>query len=440
MKCIYWNIRGIANSSSRLALKRLIQCNSHDLVFIAEPWMDFGKFPQRWLHRSDLKPFAFNNRNGLLPNLWCLCKANMNPDIFFIDDQHVSFTLNLNNHVLGFSVIYASTCYLTRRKLWHYLSLNMANRQIPWTLIGDFNAIINADEYRVSRSPARIPMQDFFNWSDANKLVHLQTAGNFFTWSNGRKGSRLTEKRLDRAICNLDMLDICTNMNCHTLSKIKSDHYPLLLFIDFNKISIKSQFKFLKMWTGHDDCERIIKDTWNSIVYGCPMFVLDQKLKILKLKLKDWNKNIFGDVKIRVLEAETKLKIIQEEINSLGYSDNRQSAEAKAQYELEKALMFEEEFWKEKASIKWHTDGDRNTQFFHTFAKIRRKKNLVSSLNLNDSVITDHAMIESHLINHFTNIFNQNVDMQDNGLIEKVIPKVVNDNTNAMLVAIPSAK
>jgi hypothetical protein len=49
MKILYWNIRGIANSPSRLVLKRLILANKPDFVFIYEPWMPFHIFPISWL-------------------------------------------------------------------------------------------------------------------------------------------------------------------------------------------------------------------------------------------------------------------------------------------------------------------------------------------------------------------------------------------------------
>lgn len=114
--------------------------------------------------------------------------------------------------------------------------------------------------------------------------------------------------------------------------------------------------------------------------------------------------------------------------------------EVKAQYEMEKALSFEEELWKEKVNIKWYTEGDRNTNFFHTYVKIRRKNNLISSLNINDVVTTDEQAIESHLVNHFTNLFNQYVSMQDTCLIKRVMPKMVNESTNAMLAATPSVE
>ncbi|CAI8619516.1 unnamed protein product [Vicia faba] len=65
---------GIANASSRLALKRLISVNNLDLVLVAEPWMDFSKFLQTWLKKLNLKLFAMNYTHDLLPNLWCFYK------------------------------------------------------------------------------------------------------------------------------------------------------------------------------------------------------------------------------------------------------------------------------------------------------------------------------------------------------------------------------
>lgn len=97
------------------------------------------------------------------------------------------------------------------------------------------------------------------------------------------------------------------------------------------------------------------------------MYILDRKLRILKNKLKDWKRNHFGDVKAKFKEAEKQLQDILQEISSSGYNDNLEKKETKAQYDMEVALNIEEEFWKEKARIKWHTDGDRNTKFFHCY-------------------------------------------------------------------------
>lgn len=119
----------------RLALRRLVQINSPDFIFIAEPWRDFNIFPQIWLHMFDLKPFAFNKRHDLLPNTWCFCKSHLNPNILFVDDQYVSFSVTLNNMKLDFFGIYVFTCYIHRRNLWQNINNIISNIKTLWSLL-----------------------------------------------------------------------------------------------------------------------------------------------------------------------------------------------------------------------------------------------------------------------------------------------------------------
>jgi hypothetical protein len=148
MKCIYWNTRGLANSPTRLALKRLILQHKPDLILLSEPWVNFEDMPRRWLVNLNLKLFAMNTRNNLLPNLWCICKLSWNPLILASDAQHVTFTITENDSTLAISAIYASTNYLTRRILWNNLDSLQAQHALPWCFIGDFNAIIGSHEHR----------------------------------------------------------------------------------------------------------------------------------------------------------------------------------------------------------------------------------------------------------------------------------------------------
>lgn len=181
--------------------------------------MDFADFPNRWLVNLNLKLFALNSRNNLLPNLWCFCKLHLHPNIIAIDDQHITFSIADNNFNLAFSVIYASTKYTVRRNLWRTLNLLQSQYTIPWCFIGDFNCIIGAHEHRGRCSPSRLPMVEFQNWSETYNLLHLPTRGAEFTWANGREGQRYTERRLDRALCNQACLDLFTSVNVTTLVK-----------------------------------------------------------------------------------------------------------------------------------------------------------------------------------------------------------------------------
>jgi len=59
-------------------LKKLILQNKPDFVFVSEPWINFDDFPRKWLINLNLKLFAMNTRPNISPNLWCICKTNVN--------------------------------------------------------------------------------------------------------------------------------------------------------------------------------------------------------------------------------------------------------------------------------------------------------------------------------------------------------------------------
>jgi hypothetical protein len=200
----------------------------------------------------------------------------------------------------------------------------------PWCFIGDFNTIIGAREHQGYCNLARPPIIDFQQWTDTNDLFHIPTKGVVYTWDNKRYGHMHIKRRLDRAICNHDIIDSCSSISCMTLIKHTSDHYPLLLDIKTEAHPFASSFKFMNMWSLHKDCRPLIEQCWNESVVGCPMMRLNTKLKNLKSKLKTWNKEVYGNIHEHVNLDETDLQHIQNLINTNGHTDILLNQEKKA--------------------------------------------------------------------------------------------------------------
>jgi ribonuclease HI len=192
------------------------------------------------------------------------------------------------------------------------------------------------------------------------------------------------------------------------------------------------------MWSLHPDCRNIIADAWNISVVGCPMFILTQKLKLVKDKLKTWNKTCFGNVTDLVCSAELKLSHIQAQIQAHGHSDALLLEENLASTALEEALAKEEAFWQEKARLTWHLEGDRNTKFFHRLTKIKHSTKQILSLQDGETVITDQNLISEHIISFYKNLFCTNSFLQDSLLAEEVIPTLVTEDINALMTLLPS--
>jgi hypothetical protein len=354
------------------------------------------------------------------------------------EDQHVTFIVCVNNKTFAISAIYASTNYLTRRKLWDSLNTLQQQHDLPWSFIGDFNVILGAHEHRGRISPARTPMNEFQSWTDSFNLIHLPTHGAEFTWNNGRGGNRHTEKRLDRVVCNQSWLDMCSASTVTTLIKQRSDHFPLLLDVQLTFVPFVSNFKFMKMWTLHPGCKNVVEDCWNTSVLGCPMFILSKKLKLLKEKLKTWNKDCFGNVHTLVTSAEQRLQLVQDQIQQNGHSDTLLQEERIASSIYEEALNKQEAFWQEKARVKWHLEGDRNTKYFHRLTKIKTSSKLITTLQDGEQVLSDQNQIAEHVLNFYKNLFCTNIVLQDSLLAEEVIPNLVTNDINALMTVLPS--
>lgn len=104
------------------------------------------------------------------------------------------------------------------------------------------------------------------------------------------------------------------------------------------------------------------------------------KLKHLKNKLKEWNKNTFGDVgqKMRAILQDTsqldKVEVGEQCDEEMKLRRNLHKKE------LDSLLLVEHRMAFRKFKVKWLNEGDRNTKFFHKILSARRNKNFISMM------------------------------------------------------------
>jgi hypothetical protein len=64
-------------------------------------------------------------------------------------------------------------------------------------------------------------------------------------------------------------------------------------------------------------------------------------------------------------------------------------------------LVFEEELWKQKESVKWKLQGDKTISYFHAIASGHKRKNLIKEIKDNDEIHTDQFAKGRTLHGHF---------------------------------------
>ena len=112
--------------------------------------------------------------------------------------------------------------------------------------------------------------------------------------------------------------------------------------------------------------KKVVQDVGATTMYLAGGYVLKEKFKKLKQRLKDWNKNQFGD-------AQQELKKVEAELNNLEKEgDGRQLNEEdqKLSRQLKEDLWWwatrsVESIARQNARTKWIKEGDRNSRYFH---------------------------------------------------------------------------
>lgn len=132
----------------------------------------------------------------------------------------------------------------------------------------------------------------------------LGFCGDRFTWTNNRQGHFYVAARLDRALANAAWMDQFEDPIVTHLPRISSNHSPLLLSHRTRPPLKNFPLKFEEMWLSHASFIPLVEQNWAISCSGTPQFVLAQKLKSLKSKLKTWNYKVFGHLKKNIAEAE----------------------------------------------------------------------------------------------------------------------------------------
>lgn len=106
-------------------------------------------------------------------------------------------------------------------------------------------------------------------------------------------------------------------------------------------------------------------------------------MECFKHKIWRWNQEEFGNIFWRKKRCKARLAGVKR----MAASSKRNSLdklEKKSLIELEEILRQEKVYWKQQTLIQWLKDGERNTKFFYTWAKQRKRQNWIHQLRMND--------------------------------------------------------
>lgn len=164
-----------------------------------------------------------------------------------------------------------------------------------WCVAGDFNAITHVDERRgVSLTGyGGNEMEEFNMFIDNLDVLDIPLNGRIFTLYRPNSQSM---SRLDRFLVSQDWVLSLPNCTQLVMDRDFSDHCPILLRDVVHNWGPKP-YRVLNCWFQNPSFRKLVEDSCSNLqVHDRDAFVFKEKLKLLKVVLKKWNVEVFGDM------------------------------------------------------------------------------------------------------------------------------------------------
>ncbi|KAL7198295.1 hypothetical protein ACSBR2_020738 [Camellia fascicularis] len=216
----------------------------------------------------------------------------------------------------------------------------------PWLVAGDFNDYINHNERRsFSTHYNHNRPQKFAERINNCNLIDLGCVGPRFTWTNNRHGLANTMECLDRAISNDKWRALFPEGTVRTLPRTYSDHSPLIVLTQgmHPPNPTSRPFRFEAAWLCHHSFPDVVKKSWsnmdNNLIEAINDFTHD---------VKNWNKEVFGNVYKRKCNLLARIEGIQK-AQAHRFSHNLHLLENTLVKQYNMTLFQEELIWFQKS-------------------------------------------------------------------------------------------
>ncbi|KAF7807411.1 ribonuclease H [Senna tora] len=376
--------RGVAGRKFSQAFNEIKRCYNPELVFLFETRCS-GLKVENTIRELGYSKSELCEARGFAGGIWALWNNDTKVTCVKKHDQFMQIEIeNQKKERWGIIDVYAKPHVQTRDELWPIIKDICINYPLPLLVANDFNEIANQNEQRGGASPNLQRCFQFQSWINSCNIIDLYPAGPFFTWEAPKRQNKdKLYKRLDRAMCTQSWRNCFAYASARCLTRVHYDHNPILISTEEGgRTNHNRPFRFEFCWMQHREFIPFLESKWEK------KEDLNIMLKSLGTSLKDWNREVFGNIKKRKERLIRRIDGIHASLDRK-YNPCLDDLGKELEKELGNVLNQEESLWFQRARCQWIKDGVRNTKYYHTKVLTRRRRNKIIMLKNDDGVWTE---------------------------------------------------
>ena len=242
------------------------------------------------------------------------------------------------------------------------------------------NAVYKEENRKNGSQVTTYEMYDMSKYMEDMELHPIIERGHKFSWSNKERGDNRTLTKIDHAIGNLQWMDSYSQASVRYANPQTSHHTPLILSLTRQCQLESKPFRFLNYLCEHKDFQQVVRAAWKTQSKGTGLQRFWNKMKKVKMGLKQLHSREFAGIKEKIKEWEDTLNCVQSELQASHMDVDLHQRELEAIFQVRKWRKLEDMALRQKARINWIKNGDDNTAFFNASIKERRASNTIYEL------------------------------------------------------------
>jgi len=204
----------------------------------------------------------------------------------------------------------------------------------------------------------------------------------------------MVKSTIDRVLVSKEWLDVWPRCQQFVLNRSISDHCVVVL----KEVSVDwgpRPFRCFDVWQRDSRFKDFVRRKWVSYdVQGRGIYIFKEKLKKLKVVLKVWNKEVFGDVNLASEELKKRINVLDAQDDDRGLVESEREERRTLLADLNRSIFKQEAVMFQKTRQKWLKHGDLNTKFFHSSVKWRRARNELHGMFVDGRWCEDKEVIK----------------------------------------------